>query len=207
MTTSAPAADPRLWIIAVAAVINLVVSTYNIIRTNRTNNEIRSNRDAMQRLEAAHKARSIRLEEFRSTVRDPVRDRLLELRELGRRIDGVAQTRSPIEDHEADIKEINEHFFSIIGSIYDTLQDANESKFADGDDWFEGVSDHEDRIADALNNAMDSSASVKSRLDALEQASEEFRGLRDTINGRVEHALHSFAEESALAPGDCASAS
>lgn len=188
--------DWRLWVVASVAVLSLAWNIYNTVQTNRHRRATDANRDAIQRMEREHKARSIRLEEFRSAVRDPVRTALSEVPSLIKRIEAASQTKISIDELGEEIALLNRDAIATIGYVSDALEQANNSPFADGSDWLDGISLFEDEVAEAFNIAQDTAKSQVIRFQALQTAHQKMSVLKKTINERVDRGVESYAKAS-----------
>lgn len=195
-----PGVDWRLWSLAVTGALGALLSIYNTWRNSQNAREAKANRDELQRIEAANKARSIKLEEFRSSVRDPIRAAASELPLLVRRLARVADTRTSIDQLTDTIEELNGEAFTAIGRIMDALGEANRNRFADGDDWTDGVGDFEDAVAEAFNVALDVAEFHAARLAAIKDIGGQLAALQTTVNNRVDERLERYAAASGVAP-------
>ena len=195
-----PGVDWRLWLLAGVGFLGFWVSLFNAWQAYRNAKDAKANRNALQRLDAEHKARSIRLEEFRSSVRDPIRAATSELAPLVRSLAGIANTRTSIDELTEQIAELNGAAMAAIGHVMDALSEANRSRFADGNDWEAGVAAFEDAVGDAFNTALDSDQTHASRLAAVKQAGDQLSALRAAVSNRVDERLEHYAEASGVAP-------
>jgi hypothetical protein len=192
--------DWRLWVVAAVSLTGLILSIYNTCRSSRIARESRENRDKIQSLDAQHKKRVILLEEFRASVRDPVRSTLPELLILAKKFDALSKTHTSLDENHETLLKLNTEVTSILGEVYDVLMDANSSKFADGTDWTSGIDEKQDLISDQLNVALDNQKPHLARLSAISSISEQIFVLRTEVSSRIENALHSFADESSTTP-------
>ena len=195
-----PGVDWRLWSLAITGALGALLSLYNTWRTGQNAKEAKANRNELQRIEAENRTRSIKLEEFRSSVRDPIRASASELPLLVRRLAGVANTRTSIDQLTDTIEELNGEAITAIGRIMDALGEANRSRFADGEDWADGIDRFEDAVAEAFNVALDSTRAHAARLAAVKDVSDQLTALQMTVNNRVDERLERYAEASGLAP-------
>lgn len=198
--TTATQVDWRLWLVAGVSVLSFALSIFNVVRSGRIAKEARENRDKIQSLDALHKERVIRLEEFRTSVRDPVRSTLPALLSLGKRFAALSKTHIALDDQHDDLLKLNSEATAALGATYDALSDANLSQFADGTDWSNGVDEAQDKIATELNVALDRAKPQIERLSAISTVSDMMLSLRDEVNSRLDNALRSFAEESNATP-------
>jgi len=136
------------------------------------------------------------LEEFRTTVRDPIKIISAQLPKLARSIDGVAKTTSPIGDHEADLAELNRSVIDLSGDLTDALTDADTSNFANGFNWLDGMQDFEDALAECFNTARDHAKPQVDRLRSLERAKSVIIAFKQSIDSRIEAALVQYADDS-----------
>ncbi len=187
--------DLRLWVVAAFGALGFLLSVYNTWRGHRVAKESRSNRDELQKFEKEHKARVVRLEEFRSSVRDPIRNASADLAPISRRLDGLANTRKSIDDLTDELDELNAQTQEAIGRVIDALQDANASRFAGGEDWADDAYATEDRVAEALNVAGDKTQPQAKRLQAVATASVQLIALRNTVNIKVDDLLEHYADQ------------
>lgn len=198
--TTAIQVDWRLWFVAAISAAGFCLSIYNVFRSGRIAKEARNNRDQIQSLDALHKERVIRLEEFRTSVRDPVRSTLPPLLSLGKRFAALSKTHISLDQQHDDLLKLNSEATAVLGAVYDALADANLSQFADGADWTDGVDEAQDKIAAELNIALDTAKPQIERLSAISTVSGMMLSLRDEVNSRLDSALRSFAEESNATP-------
>lgn len=192
------ATDWRLWVLAGTAVVSLLWNFYNTWQAHNHRLATDANRDEIQRLEREHKARAIRLEEFRSVVRDPLRNALSELPSLMKRAAAASQTKKSLDDMAEEISALNRDTISAIGYLSDALEQANQSRFADGDDWLEGVSAIEDAIAEAFNETQNTGKSHIVRLQALESTSKNMGNLKRLVNGKIDAGVEKYASATEL---------
>lgn len=194
--------DWRLWFVALLSAASLCLSLYNAYRSSQIAKEAQSNRDQIQSLDALHRERVIRLEEFRTSVRDPVRSTLPILQSLSKRFAALSRTHISLDEQHDDLLKLNSEATAALGAASDALSDANLSQFADGTDWADGVDEAQDTIAAKLNMALDTDKPQIDRLAAISNVSDMMLSLRDNINSRLDSALRSFAEESSTTPTD-----
>lgn len=192
--------DWRLWLVAAISAASFALSIYNVVRSGQIAKEARENRDKIQSLDALHKERVIRLEEFRTSVRDPVRSTLPALLSLGKRFAALSKTHISLDQQHDDLLKLNTEATAALGATYDALADANLSQFADGADWTNGIDEAQDKIAAELNVALDAAKPQIQRLSAISTVSDMMLSLRDEVNSRLDNALRSFAEESNATP-------
>lgn len=181
--------------LAFAAIVNLIFTCINYRHSKNVAIDAKDNRDKIQALDARHKKRVIRLEEFRTLVRDPVRSTLSDIQRLAKSFAALANTHIPLDEHRDDLRRLNSETASALGSVYDSLADANNSQFADGTDWADGIEDAQDHILAQLNTALDEKKPQIKRLSAVSIIAKEMHTLRSNVNSRLETALHTFADD------------
>jgi hypothetical protein len=108
----------------------------------------------------------------------------------------AAQTRTSIDELSQQLGELGSDARLAIGHVIDTLQDANRSRFAEGEDWTQDVYEFEDEVAEAFNIALDSTARHTERVAAVGQAGQLLSDLRAVVNNRVDERLDHYAEMS-----------
>lgn len=196
MAVEAEVTDWRLWLLAAGAVGSLLLGIHNTYNASKHRKDTDRNRDEIQRLEREHKARSIRLEEFRASVRDPVRISLSVVPSLARRVDSVAKTTKSIDDLQEELTDLNRETLEVIGQIFDALSAADQSKFAEGSDWSTGMPEAEDEIALAFNTAQDNTVSLALRLESLRNIHQTLLILKINVDERIDAGLKHYADAS-----------
>lgn len=145
-------------------------------------------------VDTASKRRSINLEEFRNTVRDPIRKALDALDSIVTQLRGLTNSDNPSEELRSACIKINQEAVEKLGNINDALHDANASRFADGSDWLDGFSNNEDAVLNLFNSAINPNRSeVEMRAD-LAQIPGSLRSLREDISGRLERQVERYSQ-------------
>lgn len=200
MVTQAIGTDWRLWGVAVLSAASLIWNVINGVKANAARDEARQNRTEIQKLDAAHKQRIIRLEEFRSSVRDPIKATFPGIRSLVIQLKAMARTSTSLSEMEGELKALNLEVTQVIGALGDALAEANESEFAQGDDWADEIWNTQDRVAEALNLVLDETKPQIERLTELSNLANVLAELRSAVSAKLEAALKKFADESAVFP-------
>lgn len=164
--------DARLW----GAFLLSVFSLYWSDRTRRVANKASK----------ALRKQTIRLEEFRSSVKAPLLEALALCEECSARGESVALSAKPMAELKDDIAELNRLTISALGKLERRLVDANASEFADGTDWLDDYSEFSDRVFNAFNAAANEVNSDKARRSALISAKENLGDLRARVKSRVD---------------------
>lgn len=138
------------------------------------------------KLNKNNKRRAVGLDEFRTTVRDPVRLALDGLTPIIAKV----QTAVKIAPDKAALRDalapINKEVVSQLGQISDALADANESKFADGEDWLDGFAEAEDDILALFDKALNPSRTDEEMKNAIGFIPIRLRKLRSAITSKLD---------------------
>ncbi|WP_411818672.1 hypothetical protein [Hyphococcus sp. DH-69] len=138
------------------------------------------------RINEKNKRRSVVLDEFRTSVRDPVRETLQGLNDICGQVKIVAKNSPTGTELRARLGPINKELVSKLGEISDALADANQSTFANGKDWLDGFSDAEDEILALFDKALNVSRTEDEMRDAVAFIPVSIRRLRSKILTRIE---------------------
>ncbi len=97
-------------------------------------------------LEKKRRKTVIRLEEFRSSVRDPLIAALQDCRQCGYSAKSIALSQKGLDETTDEITELNKSTVIALSKLSDALDDANNSKFSAGKSWLNDFSGFEDDI-------------------------------------------------------------
>ena len=97
--------------------------------------------------------RQLRLEEFRSQIREPLSRSIADLETTRRDLSRLVDYERPVAELRTSLYPENKKIIEILGVIEDTLMDANRSPFADGDNWLEGFDGLRDSILAKLDRS------------------------------------------------------
>lgn len=127
------------------------------------------------------KRRTVVLDEFRSTVRDPVRQAVDGLTPIIPKLRDAVSSASDTNSLRAAIAPVNREVVSQLGQISDALTDANTSRFADGDAWLDKFDVAQDDILMLFDKALNPSRTEDDMRDAIGFIPIRIRKMRSAI--------------------------
>ncbi|MCK0139307.1 hypothetical protein [Aliiroseovarius sp. F47248L] len=172
--------DMRLWGVLGVSVLGLLFNYLNYRHTNAQTKKVR--------------ALGIRLDEFRSEVKDPVYHALEVCTDLGRTSEAISVSGTNLAEVKEELEELNKAWIEALDVLEAKLDDANRSQFASGANWQDGFTSSQDKIygkMDCANNVVQSDAN---RRKALIEAKAEFEILRKKVRASVEAEISRLAE-------------
>lgn len=167
-----PATDWGFWAVAVASVSVLwnICNTLFAIYVDRRG-----------------KQRSIRLEEFRATVRDPIRIALASVEQIGANARDLSGSNCDLPALRSQSVELNQSCVAALGNLQDALYQADQSKFARGTDWEELFEPLSDKVLVRLNEANNPLHAEHRVRAALTNIHAELRVLKTKITSKLEN--------------------
>lgn len=172
--------DPRLWGVLIVSIGSLVWNLLNTLYTRKLNLEQRN--------------RTIRLEEFRYSVRDPLRTALDVCDDSAQRVKALAISAKALAEHEDEASQLNRDTIASLNELSDRLDEANHSEFSAGKTWLEGFSEFEDLILNAFDRGLNSVHSDDIRRIAFKKAETHLRDLKKDVTKRIESELIGFSD-------------
>lgn len=174
-TEAATEVDWRLWGTFIVSLVSLIWNLCNTIYTTRSANRLRG--------------QTVRLDEFRKTIRDPIVTAFVDCEAIGTRADAIAISAQPLEKLSDEISALNREAIAAIAALSDRLGDADRSSFAPSNTWLEGHGTLEDNIYNLFNCAANTVVSEQARRDALKKVKSEFRDYRAVKNAELEESI------------------
>ncbi len=171
--------DPKVWAFWVA-VASLLWNLCNTLYTRS--------------VDSGNRQRSVRLEEFRSSVRQPIDTLLSETQDLEIKAENHAQTQVYTESDKTDLISLNKEITALGRKLVKRLDDADRSQFSDGANWADRYFAKEDAILDAMNTATASDTSPENRRIALIMVSKHLTALRRNIREALEDQVSELAK-------------
>jgi hypothetical protein len=156
--------DWRLWGLLLLSVGSLLWNEMNRRKTNETAKKIRSE--------------NVKLDEFRSSIKDPLNASLEACQSIALRADAIAVNAKPLDEMVDEINAIQSEILPAIADLETRLFDADESEFSGAGDWTHGFEDYQDTVYQSFELASDDTVGETERKEALRQfksATLEFR--------------------------------
>lgn len=173
--------DARLWLALALSVISLFWNEVNRRKANSFARQAR--RD------------TIRLEEFRSTVKTPVLDALQSCEAVGTKVEAISRSAKLLQDLAEEIQASNLEAIQALSTLESRLTDANGSSFANGSDWLDGFDDQQDQVLSCFNAASNSVNSDNDRRAALLRVKNTLSRLRSNVKTKVEAEITAIAQQ------------
>ncbi|WP_425410838.1 hypothetical protein [Hyphococcus sp.] len=136
-----------------------------------------------------NKRRTVVLDEFRATVRNPIYSAVDGLDSIITDVRNAPIVSQDAAELRSRIAPLNPLIISQFGQISDALADANTSRFADGQDWLEDFEDAEDEILNLFNRALNPMLSEGVMRTAVALIPDHIRSLRTKIRSRLERQI------------------
>ncbi|MCY0094593.1 hypothetical protein [Hoeflea ulvae] len=162
----------RLWGALGISIISLMWSERNRRVANRSTLAIRT--------------QTIRLEEFRSTVKTPLLEALADCEVAATKAESIARSGQTLDQLKPEIEILNRSTIDALGKLESRLNDANESMFTDDTDWLNGFNELEDEVLGFFNASSNAVNQDSLRRDALLKAKVSLRKLRTKTKARIE---------------------
>ncbi|MGR3605290.1 hypothetical protein [Sulfitobacter sp.] len=173
--------ETRLWIALILSIGSLIWNEVNRRKTNAMARRLRQE--------------SIRLEEFRSAVKDPLRQSLTGCEVVAQRAEALATSGKSLSDLREDLSTLNTESIAALSDLENRLSDANQSIFADGADWLAEFEIKQDTIYQKLDLAVNENRPESDRRRALIEIKSEFISLRAGTNTRIDTEIASLAAD------------
>ncbi|MBR9821951.1 MAG: hypothetical protein GYB51_13235 [Rhodobacteraceae bacterium] len=149
--------DWRLWLVAFMSVVSLIWNEANRRKTKNTADKIRSE--------------NVKLDEFRSSVKDPLSESLEVLHRIALRADAISVNSKPLEEQGEEVAQIRDDAIVAVADLETRLFDADDSEFAGAGDWSDGF----EGCQDTVYQSMDAICSNELGEDARRQALARFK--------------------------------
>ena len=172
--------DWRLWGLFGLASISLIWNFTNSI--------------SVRRVDAKNKTRAIKLEEFRYSVRGPINAALATLTECGNCIQAISVSDTSLKDNMDASGVINRDTVKALNTLYDCLQEANDSDFSADSNWLEVHSKYEDRILAQFDLGLNVIRDDSIRRNAFSKAKDEIISYKARIVRKVSDELLEYAK-------------
>ena len=166
----------------IALLLSLASLIWNEVNRRQTNKMVKKLRKE-----------SIRLEEFRSTVKDPLRDALSAFEQISMTVEALKSSSQALAKQENKIFKLNEDVISALTRLESRLNDANNSRFADGTKWLHDFEDQQNIVYDELNYALNQSNSENCRRRALQKVQSALLSLRSNANLMIDVEIEALA--------------
>lgn len=147
--------DLRLWGLLLLSVASLIWNEVNRRQTKRTANKIRQE--------------NIRLEEFRGTVKDPLREALDTWQSIAIKVESIALSQKSFPDLERDLADAHTICLAAFADLETKLSDADDSEFSADRDWTEGFPEFQDNVYQSFDTAFNDKRPYDERRRALGQ--------------------------------------
>ena len=164
------ATDWRFWAFVVAA-ISVIWNVCNTVLTLWMASSTRN--------------RSTRLDEFRSSIRDPIRDALGAIERIGHQARALAAADCSVKQLRQDAVTLNREAVDSFGHLQDALHQADNSSLTKSTDWesrFEGKIDAVLNRFNEANNPVNLEPKIRA---ALGQIHSELRALKSSISSVI----------------------
>ncbi|UWR78861.1 hypothetical protein K4K97_09460 [Phaeobacter inhibens] len=141
-----------------------------------------------RRIDAMTRERTTCLEEFRSTLRQPIEALLTEAQDIEISLESISASPTFTATLEEELVALNRRIGAFGRKLGKCLDDADRSKFSQANDWADLYYAKEDAVLDAMNTATrtDAGVTLSDRQEALMQTSRHLLALRRSIRGALE---------------------
>jgi hypothetical protein len=174
--------DYRLWLALALSIVSLLWNEKNRRHTNTMASKLRRE--------------SIRLEEFRSMVKDPLRDALAACEEVAQRAEALATSGKTLLELRGDISDLNTEAISALSDLENRLVDANNSIFANDANWLEKFEPKQDLIYQKLDLAANDIRPEDVRRRALSEIKTGLVSLRVDTNAKIDAEIETLSSSS-----------
>ena len=141
------------------------------------------------RVDHQNKRRDVVLDEFRTTVRDPIYTAINGLDTFITDVRNAPAISADAIQLRDRLAPLNPLIISQLGQVSDALADANESHFADGQDWLEGFEKLEDEILNLFDRALNPTLSADDLRIVVSLIPDRMRTLRTEVRTRLERQI------------------
>ena len=174
--------DYRLWLALALSIISLIWNEKNRRHTNAMASKLRKE--------------SIRLEEFRSMVKDPLRDALAACEEVSQRAEALATSGKALHELRENVSELNTEAILALTNLENRLVDANNSIFANDANWLDEFEPKQDLIYQKLDLAANENRPEEVRRRALSEIKTSFVSLRVDTNAKIDAEIDTLSSSS-----------
>lgn len=174
--------DLRVWGTLVVSIISLLWNLGNTIYTSRSTRRLRR--------------QTVSLDEFRHTIREPIKFALAACEEIGARAEAIAVSAKPLDDMVGEVEQLNKDAISAIYTLSDRLEEADRSIFSPETGWLHRYELVSDKILEYFNDACDISKSDVQRKTALVKVKAELRGNHIATRTEMEQCIQKIVDSS-----------
>lgn len=140
-------------------------------------------------LEKKRRKTVIRLEEFRSSVRDPLVAALKDCRQCAYSARSIALSQKGLDEIESETFELNRATVIALSQLSDALDDANGSKFSADNSWLTEFSDFEDNILTLSSRGCEAGLSEDVRKKSYECMPDQISRLNKVVRKKIDKEL------------------
>ena len=171
--------DLRLWGAFAISVASLLWSERNRRASNRATRNLRR--------------QTIKLEEFRSVVKGPLLEALVDCEDVATKAESIGHSGKPLDELKPNIEELNRAAIEALSKVESRLNDANDSAFADGADWLDDFDTLEDQILALFNEASNTVNGDQRRRHALLKIKTNIGRLRTMLKTRIDNQINAIS--------------
>ncbi|MGQ2968889.1 MAG: hypothetical protein ACT6RF_09090 [Allorhizobium sp.] len=173
--------DIRLWIALGLSIISLFWNEVNRRKANSLTRQVRQE--------------TIKLEEFRTTVKTPVREALQACEAVGTKVEAISRSARTLAELGDEIQAANLQAIDALSILETRLSDANDSSFARGSDWLDGFDQEQDHVLSCFNAASNTVNSDAVRRAALLRVKTTLSQLRSSVKTKIEAEITAIANQ------------
>lgn len=173
--------DIRLWAALGLSIISLFWNEVNRRKANSLTRQVRQE--------------TIKLEEFRSTVKTPVLEALQTCEAVGTKVEAISRSAKTLAELGDEIQAANLQAIDALLLLETRLSDANDSSFARGSDWLDGFDQEQDQVLSCFNAASNAVNSDNVRRAALLRVKTTLSQLRSNVKKKVEAEITAIASQ------------
>lgn len=173
--------DVRLWIALGLSIISLFWNEVNRRKANSLTRQVREE--------------TIKLEEFRSTVKTPVLEALQTCEAVATKVEAISRSAKTLTELADEIQAANLQAIEALSRLETRLSDANDSSFAKGSDWLDGFDQEQDQVLSCFNAASNAVNSDVARREALLRVKTTLSQLRSNVKKKVEAEISAIASQ------------
>lgn len=169
--------DPKLWAVGIAVTSLL----WNVANTFYTRSVDKGSRH-----------RAIKLDEFRSSVKQPIEEALRQLEECETSADVFLHPQTDVSDQADKLIELNKSIVSSMVCLLKRLENADRSDFTSSQSWDDLYYAKEDAIFQPMNIVTLVSSNDSEKREALKLTTGNLKGLRRSIQAVLEKHIQSI---------------
>ncbi len=163
------------WLLAAAS---LVWNYLNFRRTTAIQRDVR--------------AKTVRLEEFRSQIRAPIETSLAQVRSQRKALESLEASASPLDALKTDLLAFNQSIIAVLGDLEDALLRADESEFAQGSDWLDLLAEDRDACFQAMDTAVNPARGQADTVKSIVAAGSRLQTICNRVQKRIEVEVQSY---------------